>query len=62
VSRNPSGINRDPLHLTLHLPVEALHDAVCLRRIGLGLSMLHLQLAAGVSKAISREAEPSVRA
>ena len=54
-------INRNPQHLALHPSVEALHKAVGLRRVGFGLAMLHLQLAAGVFKAISRKAGSSVR-
>ena len=54
-------IDRNAEHLTLHPAVKALHEAIHLGRIGLGLAMLHLQLAAGVFKAISREAGSSVR-
>ena len=54
-------IDRDAQHLALHPPVEALHETIGLRRVGLGLAVLHLQLAAGVFKAIGREAGSSVR-
>ena len=48
-------------HLTLHPSVEALGEAIGLRRVGLGLAVLHLQLAARLFKAISRAAGSSVR-
>jgi transposase len=50
----------DPEHLTLHPPVEALHETVGLRRVGFGRAMLQLQLAAGLLEAIAREAGSSV--
>jgi hypothetical protein len=53
-------VNRDPQPLTLHPAVEALHEAIRPRRIGLGRAMPHLQLA-GLFKAIRREAGSSVR-
>ena len=54
-------VDRDAQHLALHPPVEALHETVGLRRVGLGLAVLHLQLTAGVFKTISRKAGSSVR-
>src|SRR4051794_13704699 len=52
--------DRDAQHHALHASVEALHKAIRPRRIGLGLSMLHPQLAAGLFKAVSGEARAAV--
>src|SRR5215212_3797758 len=49
-------VNGDAQHLALHPTVEALDEAIGLRRVGLGHAMLYLQLAAGCLKAIRREA------
>ncbi len=57
----PMAVDGDPQHLTLHTPVETLHEAIGLRCIRLGPAVLHLQLAAGLLKAIRREAGSSVR-
>ena len=57
----PVAVDRNAQHLALHPPVEALHETVGLRRVGLGSSMLHLQLAAGVLEAVGGEAGSSVR-
>jgi hypothetical protein len=43
----PMAGDRDAQDLVLHPSVEALHETIGLRRLGLGLSMLQLQLAAG---------------
>src|SRR3712207_4837093 len=48
-------VDRDPEHLPLHPPIEALHEAVGLRRVGLRLSMVQLQLAASLLKTIGRK-------
>jgi hypothetical protein len=53
-------VNGDPEHLPLHPPIEALHEAVGLRRVGLRLSMVQLQLAASLLKTISRKARAAV--
>ena len=52
--------DRDAQHLALHPPVEALGQAIGLRRVGLGRAVLQLQRAAGVLEAIRREAGSSV--
>ena len=54
-------IDRDAEHLALHPPVEALHETIGLRRVGLGRAVLHLQPAAGLLEAIGRKAGSSVR-
>ena len=41
--------------------VEALHEAIGLRRVGLGFSMLHLQPPAGVFEAVGGEAGSPIR-
>ena len=51
-------VDRDAQHLALHPAVEALHHAVGLRRVGLGLAVLHLQLAAGLLEASAVKQEP----
>src|SRR5215217_5665396 len=48
----PMAIDGDAQHLALHAPVEALHETIRLRRVGLGLAVLQLQLAAGVLESI----------
>ena len=49
-------VERDPQHLALDAPVEALDHAVSFRRVGTRLAMLHTVPLAGGLKRIGREA------
>jgi hypothetical protein len=52
--------HRDPEHLLLHSPIEALGKTIGLRRVGLGDPVLYLQSAAGRLEAVGCKARAAV--